>query len=78
VIATGTPPPLRVHLGSHMWGKIGKTIASEVGKWEDYQQVINWFRSQNAVLYPSGPSHLYYILYFDTVEDMTEFVLKWC
>jgi len=78
VIAPGTPLTLRVNVDSQMWGKIGKVIDSEVGKWKDYQQVIDWFRSQNAVLYHFSPSHLYYILEFDSVEDMTEFVLKWC
>lgn len=69
---------LRVRVGTDTWSKLGLVLENHVGRYAPYDDIIGWFKSQNARYVPQADRGLhYYTLEFDSQEELTEFVLKW-
>lgn len=69
---------LTIRSGSLGWKQVNKALESQLGAWYEYNEFVEWFKSQKATYIPLADSVLsYYSLEFDTQEDLMEFMLTW-
>ena len=68
---------LTITSGSLAWNQVNKALKSQLA-WYEYEEMVEWFKSQKATYIPLADSVLsYYSLEFDTQEDLMEFMLTW-
>ncbi len=69
---------LTIRAGSPAGNQVGNTLQLQLGAWYEYQDLIDWFRSQKATFIPLSDRIMnHYMLEFETQEDLMEFVLTW-